>query len=306
MNHEQEDDNSCAEIPDPCQKPKEVTSSFTDTMQEEFMSIQKVLQAFGKECAVLHDSGTQTEKCGRPSKGKQKTMLCSLSTQTDLTYQDIETVYGGVKLLCSIGTQTESKRHCKPTKQAVKEEPGVSSENKIQQQRLESQLTDSDEQSHKMEDRVQSSREDQRERLKSELTDSDLAIVWRNERLSSDGSVQIMDMRFHTDSDNVDLNKGFMVQDDDLQIKRQRSFDSDDQLSRKVSKLSADVGVQTKQLKSTSDTSIHRERSDAIVQTKETRLPTFESDKDHVQQSRALLNDASTQTMESENVDIAG
>ncbi|GCC20856.1 hypothetical protein chiPu_0019424, partial [Chiloscyllium punctatum] len=84
----------------------------------------------------------------------------------------IETVYGGVKLLCSIGTQTESKRHCKPTKQAVKEEPGVSSENKIQQQRLESQLTDSDEQSHKMEDRVQSSREDQRERLKSELTDS--------------------------------------------------------------------------------------------------------------------------------------
>ncbi|GCC20857.1 hypothetical protein chiPu_0019425 [Chiloscyllium punctatum] len=77
-----------------------------------------------------------------------------------------------------------------------------------------------------------------------------------------------------------------------------------DQLSRKVSKLSADVGVQTKQLKSTSDTSIHRERSDAIVQTKETRLPTFESDKDHVQQSRALLNDASTQTMESGGKEI--
>ncbi|XP_069792258.1 uncharacterized protein [Narcine bancroftii] len=86
--------------------------SFTDTLQEEFLSIQKVIQALGKESSVLCDKGTQTEKCSRSSKGKQKRVFCSLSTQTEVIFSD-EDLQSHFKLHGSIATQTEQNdRHC--------------------------------------------------------------------------------------------------------------------------------------------------------------------------------------------------
>ncbi|XP_072923050.1 uncharacterized protein [Hemitrygon akajei] len=115
---------------------------FPDTLQEEFLSIQKVIQALGKESAILCDKGTQTEKCSHSSKGKHRHVFCNFSTQTEVTFSD-ENLQAHKKLHSSIATQTDSNfQHC-PSGESHGE-VDVLPENKTKEESLKLQPIDSD------------------------------------------------------------------------------------------------------------------------------------------------------------------
>ncbi|GCB78231.1 hypothetical protein scyTo_0018578, partial [Scyliorhinus torazame] len=73
---------------------------------------------------------------------KHKPMMCSLSTQTEVSFSDLEALHQPAKVVCSIGTQTEPKRRCRPPTKTSKEEASVSAD-KIPPQLSESLHTDS-------------------------------------------------------------------------------------------------------------------------------------------------------------------